>query len=210
MFVLRSIIVGALMQLYSQFIFSELSSKESLRFQYTMEQGFDTSCGMSVVATALDRYWGMPTDEVELIEITIGEKLQDRDYTVSLADMAKAFESRGVAARAFKLDWEGLQSLVAKGYAPVVVHYAEPEKHFALLLGFKDGRAITVDPARGLESLSRESFEARYSGAAMALASKTLKPEAALVADAVATAGKKQSRLEESAARTAKLSGRSW
>lgn len=31
-------------------------SKESLRFQYTMEQGYDTSCGMSVVATALDRY----------------------------------------------------------------------------------------------------------------------------------------------------------
>jgi len=40
-----------------------------------MEQGFDTSCGMSVVATALDRYWGVPTDEVELIESTIGEKL---------------------------------------------------------------------------------------------------------------------------------------
>jgi len=125
--------------------------------------------------------------------------------------MAAAFEERGVATRAFKLDWDGLASLIDKGYAPVVVHYDEPpEKHFALLLGFIDGRAITVDPARGLESLSRESFEARYSGAAMALASKTLEPDASLVAEAVAKAGKKQSRLEDSAARTAKLSGRSW
>jgi len=184
--------------------------KESLRFQYTMEQGFDTSCGMSVVATALDRYWGVPTDEVDLIESTLGAKLEDGDYTVSLADMAKAFEARDVAARAFKLDWEGLEGLVDKGYAPLVVHYAQPEKHFALLLGFKDDRVITVDPARGLESLSREAFEARYSGAAMALASKKLKPDSALVAEAVAIAGSKHSRLEESAARTAKLSGRSW
>lgn len=191
-------------------LLGDVASKESLRFQYTMEQGFDTSCGMSVVATALDRYWGVPTDEVELIESTIGEKLREGDYTVSLADMAAAFEVRGVATRAFKLDWDGLASLIGKGYAPLVVHYDEPEKHFALLLGFNDGRAITVDPARGLESLSRESFEARYSGAAMALASKTLKPEVALVTEAVAKAGKKQSKLEESAERTAKLSGRSW
>jgi len=187
-----------------------VSSKESLRFQYTMEQGFDTSCGMSVVATALDLYWGVPTDEAELLESTIGEKLEDGDYTVSLADMAKAFEARGVAARAFRLDWDGLEGLVSKGYAPLVVHYAEPDKHFALLLGFKDGRAVTVDPARGLESLSREAFERRYSGAAMALASRTLEPDVTLVAEAVDTAGKRQARLEESAARAATRMGRSW
>lgn len=105
---------------------------------------------------------------------------------------------------------DGLTSLIDKGYAPLVVHYDEPEKHFALLLGFKDGRAIIADPARGMESLSRESFEERYSGTAMALASKTLRPEAALVTEAVAKAGKKQSRLEETTARMAKLSGLSW
>jgi len=200
---------NSIILLVAMFGFS-LQSKESLRFQYTMEQGFDTSCGMSVVATALDRYWGVPTDEVELIESTLGAKLEDGDYTVSLADMAVAFESRGVAARAFKLDWEGLEGLVAKGYAPLVVHYAKPEKHFALILGFKDDRVITVDPARGLESLSREAFEARYSGAAMALASKTLAPDAARLTEAVVIAGSKHARLEESAARTARMSGRSW
>jgi ABC-type bacteriocin/lantibiotic exporter with double-glycine peptidase domain len=165
---------------------------------------------MSAVATALDLYWGVPTDETELLESTIGEKLEDGDYTVSLADMAKAFEARGVAARAFRLDWDGLEGLVSKGYAPLVVHYAEPDKHFALLLGFKDGRAVTVDPARGLESLSREAFERRYSGAAMALASRTLEPDVTLVAEAVDTAGNRQARLEESAARAATRMGRSW
>lgn len=198
--------------MFFSFILSIAStlSKESLRFQYSFEQGFDTSCGMSVVATALNRYWGMSTDEVELISATLGEKLKDGDYTVSLADMARAFEARGVAARAFRLDWEGLERLVEKGYAPVVVHYDKPEKHFALLFGFKDGRAITVDPARGLESLSREAFERRYSGAAMALASKTLKPDATLVNEAIAKAAGKQSRLEDSAMRMSTCSGRSW
>lgn len=191
------------------FIFMCVLSKESLRFQYTLEQGFDTSCGMSVVATALDLYWGVPTDEDELIETALGEKLEDGDYTVSLADMAGAFESRGVAARAFRLDWDGLVGMAAKGYAPIVVHYDEPEKHFALLLGFKDGRAVTVDPARGLESLSREAFEARYSGTAMALASRTLEADAVLVAEAIETAAGRQRRLEEAAAMTV-ISGRRW
>lgn len=191
------------------FIFMCVLSKESLRFQYTLEQGYDSSCGMSVVATALDLYWGVPTDEDELIETALGEKLEDGDYTVSLADMAGAFESRGVAARAFRLDWDGLVGMAAKGYAPIVVHYDEPEKHFALLLGFEDGRAVTVDPARGLESLSREAFEARYSGTAMALASRALVPNAALVAEAVETAAGRQRRLEEAAAMTV-ISGRRW
>jgi hypothetical protein len=57
-----------------------------------------------------------------------------------------------------------LDDLFAKGYSPVAVYYAEPEKHFALLLGFKDGRAITVDPARGLESLSCEAVKRHCSG----------------------------------------------
>jgi ABC-type bacteriocin/lantibiotic exporter with double-glycine peptidase domain len=152
-----------------------------------------------------ERYNTLP-----LIASTLGTKLEEGDYTVSLADMAKAFEARGVVARAYKLDWEGLNALVAKGYSPVVVHYSEPEKHFALLLGFKDGRAITVDPARGLESLSRKAFEERYSGAAMALASRTLKPDAALVGEAMTKASGKRSRLEDSAARFAKGSGRRW
>lgn len=184
-------------------------SKESLRFQYTLEQGYDSSCGMSVVATALDRYWGVQTDEVELIETALGNKLEDGDYTVSLADMAGAFESRGVAARAFRLDWDGLVGMAAKGYAPIVVHYDDPEKHFALLLGFEDGRAVTVDPARGLESLGREAFEARYSGTAMALASRTLESDSALVAEAIEAAAGRRRRLEEAAAMTA-VSGRRW
>jgi predicted double-glycine peptidase len=185
-------------------------SKESLRFQYTLEQGYDSSCGMTVVATALDRYWGVPTSEVELIEAALGDGLQAGDYTVSLADMARAFEARGVAARAFRLGWEGLEGLVGKGYAPVVVHYAMPEKHFALLLGFRDGRAITVDPARGLESLSREDFGKRYSGAALALASRERPKNAAMVDEAVASAAGRRARLEDAAARVAVPVGRSW
>jgi hypothetical protein len=39
------------------------------------------------------------TDEVELISATLGEKLKDGDYTVSLADMADAFYVRGVLWR---------------------------------------------------------------------------------------------------------------
>lgn len=91
------------MKIIFSYLLISIISKESLRFQYTHEQGYDTSCGMSVVATALDRYWGVPTGEVELIEATIGTKLEEGDYTVNLSDMASAFHSQGVAARAYRL-----------------------------------------------------------------------------------------------------------
>lgn len=187
---------------------ASVAPKESLRFRYTLEQGYDTSCGMSVVATALDLYWGVPATEAGIIAAASGGAADLVLFTVSLADMAAAFAAHGVAARAFKLDWEGLTAVVAKGYSPIVVHYERPERHFALLLGFRDGRAVTADPARGLESLSREAFGARYSGSAMALASKALSVDGALVDRAIAEAAGRHERLESAASRFALREGR--
>jgi len=151
--------------------------KESLRFTYVMEQGLDASCGMASVSSALGLYWGIPVLEAELIADLFVQGIQEdggTDGRVSLASMAAAFESRGISARAFRLDWRGLEDILARGYAPLVVHYSRPDPHFALLLGVSDGVAVLADPARGLESLDRAGFERRYSGVAMALASRSL------------------------------------
>ncbi len=177
------------------------SPKESLRFQFCHEQGFDTSCGMTVAATMLDHYWGIPVSELELIETVLGDKVEAGDYTVSLADMAAAFSLHGLSSRAYRLDWDGLHAVVGKGYAPIVVHYDRPEKHFALLLGFNGDRAVTVDPARGMESMSRETFENRYSGMAMLAASAAMAADADALMAAMSWAAGKQAGLEAAADR---------
>jgi len=177
--------------------------KESLRFQFCHEQGFDTSCGMTVAATALDRYWGIPVTEWELVAETLADKLVSGDYTVSLADMATALKAHGIASRAYEADWDKLIEIAGKGFVPLILHYDRPVAHFALLLGFKDGRAITVDPARGIESLSRTVFEARYSGVAMALAARGRSVDLDAVNEAIAWASGKRSLMEDAALRGA-------
>ncbi|MDX9958080.1 MAG: cysteine peptidase family C39 domain-containing protein [Spirochaetia bacterium] len=148
--------------------------KEDLRFIYVMEQGMDASCGMATVATALSLYWHIPVREAELLAglFPTGSEVEGRNNgTVSLASMAAAFEGKGIAARAFRVDWDGLETILARGYAPLVVHYDRPDPHFALLLEISGDVAVLADPARGLETLDRAGLEKRYSGVAMALAS---------------------------------------
>lgn len=161
--------------MHSLFLLLSLStalSKESLRFQYCQEQGFDTSCGMSVAATALVHYWSVPVSEAELIDLVLLDKMADGNYTVSLADIARCFAEYGIQSKAFRADWMQIRDMISKGYAPLVAHYVNPSKHFVLILGFDGDAIISADPAAGLVRLSRSQFEDRYSGAVMALASR--------------------------------------
>lgn len=179
----------------------ELISKESLRFQFCHEQGFDTSCGLTVVATVLDHYWGVPVSEYELIEKIIAEKLAADDYSVSLSDLSEAFRIYGLSSKAFKMDWDALALMVQKGYSPLIVHYDKPEKHFGLILGFNGDTVITLDPARGIESLSRQTFMSRYSGSAMLVASQSKKPDAAKIKKAIDWSEGRRLALEQEAER---------
>jgi len=183
-------------------------SKEALRFRYVMEQGLDASCGMATVATALSLYWRVPILEAELLTglFTQDDMLDGRaDGRVSLATMVVAFESRGVSAKAFRLDWDGLVEILARGYAPVVVHYDRPDPHFALLLGISGELAIVADPARGLETLGRADFEKRYGGVAMALASRALQRDTELLDAVIQVATGRRTLLERTSLEQASL-----
>ena len=185
--------------LIASVLFSLTTSKEALRFQYSHEQGFDTSCGLSVAASLLDRYWDIPTSELELLALGVVERAEGDDYTVNLADMAKAFAAYELASRAYQADWDSLVQMVERGFAPLVVHYDRPVRHFALLLGFVGQSVILADPASGLEVLSREQFLARYSGAAMAVASRQQSVNTGMVAAAIDWAVQRQLQLESAA-----------
>jgi hypothetical protein len=182
--------------------------KEGLRFSYVMEQGLDASCGMATVASALSLYWQVPVLEVELFAGLFpqegalkqeGVRKEESDGRVSLASMAAAFEARAVSARAFRLDWDGLEDILGKGYAPLVVHYDRPDPHFALLLGISQGIAVLADPARGLETLGRADFEKRYSGVALALASRSRQKNLDRLEAALRVAAGRRALLEKAA-----------
>ena len=159
--------------------------KEDLRFRFALEQGFDESCGFAAVASALGLYWGDEVSEGELVDALFGDR--DEIRSISLADMKRMAESRGFSVVGLCPEWEDLQAIL-DSYAPVLVHYAKPTGHFALLFSAREGRAVTADPARGLECLSREQFRARWSGAILVLASADRNRRVDFALEAVRTA----------------------
>ena len=148
------------------FLLSETTDRESLRFEYSTEQGFDTSCGLTTLSCLMDRYWGIPADEVSLARDFLAEKIGGGDLTVSFADMAAILKAKGFSCRAYQMNFGQLEKAVAK-YAPVIIHYDRPEGHFVLVLAIRDGSVLTADPAEGTISREKATFESLWSGNVM-------------------------------------------
>ena len=85
---------------------------------------------------------------------------------MSFEVLARIFADYGFAAKGVRMTWDQLASALGK-YAPVLVHYSRPDRHFALALSVKDGWIITMDPALGCELQSKDQFKERWSGAAL-------------------------------------------
>lgn len=147
-------------------VFSETVDRESLRFAYSTEQGFDTSCGLTALSCLMDRYWSVPSDEVSLARDFLAERIAGGDLTVSFADMAAILKAKGFSCKAYQMTFDQLEKAVA-GYAPVIVHYDKPEGHFALVLAVRDGSVLTADPAEGTISKGQATFESLWSGNVM-------------------------------------------
>ncbi len=167
--------------------------KESIRFQYINAQGFDASCGYSTASSLLKLYWNIPVNEMDLVVRFIPDKIERDDYETNLAELMLAIKDAGLACKSYKMEINQLKKAVNK-YAPLIVHYSEPEEHFALLLAIRDGWFITADPSRGLEALTENQFKDRFSGALMLVASSTKEKNKELLEKAVTlTIGKKES-----------------
>jgi uncharacterized protein len=144
----------------------ELRPKESLRFAFVREQGYDNSCGYSAAVSLLALYWRLPISEEELVSRYAGEKLAAGKLGVSLEELAGIFGDYGFSVKGVRMKWEQLEAALEL-YAPIVVHYERPDRHFVLALHIKKGWIITLDPALGCEILSRGQFMERWSGAAL-------------------------------------------
>lgn len=145
---------------------AEVKDAESLRFVYSTEQGYDTSCGLTSLACLMNTYWGIPADELALANEFLVDKVNSGDYTVSFADMTRILKAKGFTTAAYKLSFDQLAAAVGK-YAPVLVHYDKPDGHFALALKVVGDSLILADPAEGTTLCQKEFFTSRWSGNAL-------------------------------------------
>ncbi len=144
-------------------LMTSLTDNETLRFQWSSEQGFDTSCGYSAAVALMDTWWNIPVTELELLATTAATGNADEDFMVSFRSLSDLLASYGFAVKAYKMDWKQLKAAAEK-YAPVLVHFDGYMGHFALVLGFDGDTAIVADPAEGTRFATKDEFEGKWSG----------------------------------------------
>jgi predicted double-glycine peptidase len=169
-----------------------IQNREVMRFIHSTEQGFDSSCGLSTLAAFLSIYWGIAATEVSVWEDYLSGKLALDDSTVSFEDMRTVLKAKGFTVAAFKMTWSELVEVTTR-YSPLIVHYDEPEGHFALVLSISEDRVVTVDPAEGTVEKDRSAFEGTWSGNVMLARRLGESPNAAFLTEAVkAAAGRRE------------------
>lgn len=136
-----------------------LTSMKASRFQSTVRQQYDFSCGSAAVATLLRYHYGSAVDERQVFEdmFVRGDQPRIRREGFSLLDIKQYLERRGYLADGFELP---LQKLVDAGYPAIVLVSDNGYHHFVVIKGLAGGRILLGDPAGGLRAMSQSGFEA--------------------------------------------------
>ena len=175
-----------------------LLSHETARFAPVFKQGFDTSCGIAVTASLLDKYWGIPVQEAPLYQAMLGGRIAGGSpaYTINFLTIQEYLQRQDMQSKAYSMDWDSLEDTLAKNFAPLLINYAEPRSHFALLLHIERGFAFVADPAKGIGLVERRRFERYYSGNVLLAASRTRQKDEAYLKNVIAGEQRRLAQLE--------------
>jgi predicted double-glycine peptidase len=135
-----------------------VASMKQIKFQATLRQQYDFSCGSAAVATLLTHHYGRPVSERFVFEhmFARGDQRKIRKEGFSLLDMKRFLEAQGYTADGFKLP---LQKLVDAKLPAIVLVAEKGYHHFVVIKGAADGRILVGDPASGTHSMPRAAFE---------------------------------------------------
>jgi len=146
-------------------VLSKIISLESLHFTDCYKQGLDTSCGIATTASFLRFFYNIELDEKKLIE-QFFEKLKEKnDFTISMLDIKNILEYYGFTVKGVKIT--KLQLIKYSMYAPVILHFEKPQKHFTIFTGFYGQYLFLVDPSIGIHFIDDKDFENKFSGYAL-------------------------------------------
>lgn len=138
-----------------------VKSLREVRFDKTVSQQRDWSCGSAAVATLLTYHYGHPITEPQAIEAMFASGDQDkiRKEGFSLLDMKRFLESLGYTADGFEAS---LDKLARVGVPAIVLINDGGYNHFVVVKGIRYGNILVGDPARGARVIPRAAFEAMW------------------------------------------------
>jgi predicted double-glycine peptidase len=138
-----------------------VKSMKDLRFQATMRQQYDFSCGSAALATLLTHHYQTPvTEQLAFQEMfATGDQQKIRREGFSLLDMQRFLKNRGFTANGFQLP---LDKLIEAKLPAIVLISDNGYQHFVVVKGADDGRILLGDPSRGTRLMARERFESLW------------------------------------------------
>ncbi len=134
---------------------------KQLRFQATLRQQYDFSCGSAALATLLSHHYGLAiTEEAVFRHMYLhGDQRKIRREGFSLLDMQRYLAAIGLRADGFQLPLDKL----AEARLPAIVLMSEKGyQHFVVVKGMSAGRVLIGDPATGTRAMTRHSFESAW------------------------------------------------
>ncbi|MET0807457.1 MAG: C39 family peptidase [Pseudoxanthomonas sp.] len=135
-----------------------VTSLKEARYQTTIPQQYDFSCGSAATATLLTYQYGHPVDERQVFVKMYqnGDQAKIRQQGFSLLDMRRYLQSMGFEADGFELP---LEKLSEEGLPAIVLLNDRGYRHFVVVKGLRNGRVLLGDPARGTRAMPRSRFE---------------------------------------------------
>jgi predicted double-glycine peptidase len=143
----------------------------ALRFESTIPQRMDFTCGAASLATVLTFYWNSPTSEEAALAPLKGRYTDEQirklgEIGLSFDDLIYMASKLGFSAEGAKVPIEQLAELSG----PVIVHLDKGTfKHFVVLRRIGDGVYYVSDPVVGQLAMHADEFKEQYTGNALAI-----------------------------------------
>lgn len=137
------------------------NSLKAIRFQSTLRQQYDFSCGSAAVATLLTYQYGLRVTEQEAFNemFANGDQQKIRIEGFSLLDIKRFLAARALEADGFEV---GLDTLAETRVPAIALVQDNGYNHFVVVKGVRGDRVLIGDPSFGVRSISRTKFEAMW------------------------------------------------
>lgn len=140
-----------------------VQSFQEQKYQATIAQEHDFSCGSAALATLLSYNYGLPVSETAVFTdmIANGNKKVISEAGFSLLDIKNYLTRRGLESNGYRAP---LTKLAEVRLPAIVLLNVRGYKHFVVLEGIENGRVLLADPANGMRSEPIGVFESQWSG----------------------------------------------
>ncbi len=133
-------------------------------FLTIFRQKYDYSCGSAALATLLTFHYERRVASVDVFKTLYkqGDREKINQYGFSLLDMKRYLNSLGYEVEGVRMPLE--QYIEVARVPAIVMIQTDGYKHFVVLKGYREGRVLIGDPAKGLRALTQTHFESIWQG----------------------------------------------